>query len=70
MGSNSDTSSNSWILPPPLQPGVWVQLLLRPNPFSFDQALLLCEASDHEWLAWIPDYGEMMLDTDIFCRLS
>ncbi|MBW4642723.1 MAG: hypothetical protein KME23_06945 [Goleter apudmare HA4340-LM2] len=39
----------------------WVKLLQLPNPFSFEEALLLCPVSDHEWLAWIPDHGEAVL---------
>ncbi len=39
----------------------WVKLLELPNPYSFDEALLLCEISEYEWLAWIPDHGEAVL---------
>ena len=39
----------------------WVKLLQLPNPFSFDEALLLCQVSEDEWLAWIPDHGEAIL---------
>ncbi|MEH2152526.1 hypothetical protein [Nostoc sp.] len=40
----------------------WVNLLQLPNPFSFDEALLLCPVSADEWLAWVPDYGEAILN--------
>ncbi|MEH2000808.1 MAG: hypothetical protein V7L00_19030 [Nostoc sp.] len=40
----------------------WVRLLLLPNPFSFDEALLLCPISADEWLAWVPDHGEAILN--------
>ncbi|MDZ7949806.1 hypothetical protein [Nostoc sp. DedQUE09] len=40
----------------------WVKLLQLPNPFSFDEALLLCPVSADEWLAWIPDHGEAILN--------
>ncbi|MBN3910357.1 MAG: hypothetical protein HWQ35_28580 [Nostoc sp. NMS1] len=40
----------------------WVNLLQLPNPFSFDEALLLCPISADEWLAWIPDHGEAILN--------
>ncbi len=40
----------------------WVNLLQLPNPFSFDEALLLCPVSADEWLAWIPDHGEAILN--------
>lgn len=41
----------------------WVHLLELPSTFSFDEALLLCELSEDEWVAWIPDYGEAVLHT-------
>ena len=44
----------------------WVQLLELPSPFSFDEALLLCPVSADEWLAWIPDHGEVILHTRQF----
>jgi hypothetical protein len=40
----------------------WVKLLQLPNPFSFDEALLLCQVSEDDWLAWIPDHGEAILN--------
>ncbi|QMS87657.1 hypothetical protein HUN01_08720 [Nostoc edaphicum CCNP1411] len=40
----------------------WVNLLRLPNPFSFDEALLLCPVSADEWLVWIPDHGEAILN--------
>ncbi|WP_017315621.1 hypothetical protein [Mastigocladopsis repens] len=43
------------------QPNSWVKLLELPNPYSFDEALLLCQVSRDEWLAWIPDHGEAQL---------
>ncbi|QKQ72614.1 hypothetical protein [Nostoc sp. TCL240-02] len=45
----------------------WVKLLQLPNPFSFDEALLLCPVSADEWLAWIPDHGEAILNIRHFC---
>lgn len=47
----------------------WVKLI---QPLSFvdsDEALLLCPCSDHQWLAWIPDHGEVVLDITEFCPL-
>ncbi|BAY27397.1 hypothetical protein NIES2100_72210 [Calothrix sp. NIES-2100] len=44
----------------------WVKLLQLPNPFSFDEALLLCPVSEDEWLAWIPDHGEAILHNGEF----
>jgi hypothetical protein len=44
----------------------WVSLLQLPNPFSFDEALLLCPISEDEWLAWIPDHGEAIINIGQF----
>ncbi|MBG1244749.1 hypothetical protein [Nostoc sp. NZL] len=45
-----------------LRNSTWVTLLQLPNPFSFDEALLLCPVSADEWLVWIPDHGEAILN--------
>ncbi|MGB7894578.1 MAG: hypothetical protein WCF82_22125 [Microcoleus sp.] len=52
---------------PKLTPSMWVKLFNPPTAFSFDEAWLLCECSEEEWLAWIPDYGEILLSTQEFC---
>ncbi len=61
------------VAPPPVSngqfaiaPSVWVKLLLLPEAFCSDEALLLCQYSDSQWLAWIPDYGEILLDRGQF----
>ncbi|HEY9908378.1 MAG TPA: hypothetical protein V6D18_12330 [Thermosynechococcaceae cyanobacterium] len=46
---------------PSLSASTWVKLVEPPTPFSADEALLLCQASETEWVAWIPDYGEILL---------
>lgn len=46
----------------------WVKLLQLTNPFSFEEALLLCPVSEDEWLAWIPDHGEAVLHIREFYR--
>jgi hypothetical protein len=51
------------------EPSTWVKLLNPPTAFSFDEAWLLCQCSEQDWLAWIPDYGEIMLRVDEFCNL-
>ncbi|OCQ96550.1 hypothetical protein BCD64_01225 [Nostoc sp. MBR 210] len=43
------------------QPAVWVRLAELPSPYSYDEALLLCQISADEWLAWVPDHGEVTL---------
>jgi len=55
---------------PKFTPSSWVKLFNPPTAFSFDEAWLLCEASDTQWLAWIPDYGEILLDINEFCTLT
>jgi hypothetical protein len=52
------------------QPSTWVKLFNPPTAYSFDQAWLLCQCSEDQWLAWVPDYGEILLNTDEFCSLS
>lgn len=49
------------------QEGIWVHLLERPSSWSFDEALLLCQESEYDWLAWIPDYGEATIHLRQFC---
>jgi hypothetical protein len=49
------------------QASTWVHLLELPNPFSHDEALLLCQHSENEWIAWIPDHGEALLNVRQFC---
>jgi hypothetical protein len=49
------------------QADTWVHLLELPSTFSFDEALLLCQISEDQWAAWIPDYGEAVLHTRQFC---
>jgi hypothetical protein len=34
---------------------------MLPSPYSFDEALLLCEQDRGRWVAWIPDFGEIIL---------
>lgn len=49
------------------QPDDWVQLLNFPSFWDFEQALLLCQKSDSEWIVWIPEYGEATLHVNQFC---
>lgn len=44
------------------EPSIWVRLLELPSPYSCDEALLLCQVSADEWLAWVPDHGEIKLN--------
>jgi hypothetical protein len=49
---------------------MWVKLFNPPTAFSFDEAWLLCQAAEDQWLAWIPDYGEILLNSSEFCSLT
>jgi len=49
-----------------LQPQTWVELLELPNPYSHDEALLLCQTSSSEWVVWIPEHGEVILHRSQF----
>lgn len=42
-------------------PSTWVKLRQPLTAYSFDEAWLLCEYDDRHWLAWVPDYGEVLL---------
>lgn len=44
-----------------LEPYTWVELKELPSVYSHNEALLLCQISNHEWLAWAPDHGEFVL---------
>jgi hypothetical protein len=48
----------------------WVTLQEPPSPYSHDEALLLCQHSDSEWIAWIPDYGEIVLHRCQFSEIQ
>jgi hypothetical protein len=45
----------------------WVHLLESPSPLAYQEALLLCQHSEDEWVAWIPDHGEAVLHISQFC---
>jgi hypothetical protein len=52
------------------QPNLWVNLRDRLSPYSFDQALLLCETEAGDWIAWVPDFGQTILGRDQFFGLD
>lgn len=70
--SNLDWAIKSYLKPSQqeLKADTWVHLLELPSPFSFDEALLLCQISEDEWVAWIPDHGEAVLHNRQFCALA
>ena len=52
---------------PQPQSNTWVQLLTLFNPYCHHEALLLCPISNWEWVAWIPDHGETVVNIEQFC---
>lgn len=60
-------NGNFSVQPPHPERNTWVQLLEKPNPFSHDEALLLCQHSETAWVAWIPNHGEAILGVEKFC---
>jgi hypothetical protein len=44
----------------------WVKLAVLPSPYSHDRAMLLCRHADDEWVAWVPDHGEVILHRSEF----
>ncbi len=45
---------------------LWVALRNAPTHDSYDEALLLCETSLGEWVAWVPGFGEITLNRSQF----
>ncbi|MGB3536237.1 MAG: hypothetical protein WBA13_22310 [Microcoleaceae cyanobacterium] len=52
------------------EPRSWVHLWERPNPYSDDEALLLCPLSEEEWVAWVAGHGEIILRREQFFSIS
>ena len=67
MQSGYSWSSESNRSQTELAPNMWVHLLELKSKWSFDEALLLCQNSENEWIAWIPNHGEAVLRTSQFC---
>ena len=51
------------------QADIWVKLRDRPNDYSDDEALLLCETDAGVWLGWVPGFGQIALQPSEFYRL-
>ena len=66
--TNLDWLNKSYSTPPEqgYQPHTWVQLLELPSTYSYDEALLLCQLSENEWVTWIPNHGEAVLNISQF----
>jgi hypothetical protein len=51
------------------QADIWVKLCDRPNDYSDDEALLLCETDSEAWLSWVAGFGQVELQPGEFYRL-
>lgn len=71
--SQSGSDNSPWRIKPYLDPlnsgptpSTWVRLRELPTLCSSEEALLICREGTNQWLAWIPDYGEITLYSDQF----
>jgi len=67
VGQSVDWSNKANSTSFEFEANTWVQLLKLPNDYSHDEALLLCKLTADEWVAWIPGYGEAVLNVRDFC---
>ena len=44
----------------------WVKLLQLPSEYALDEAKLLCQDSPETWVAWVPNYGEVVMHRSNF----
>lgn len=51
------------------QADTWVKLRDRPNDYSDDEAVLLCETEADVWLGWVPGFGQIELQPGAFYRI-
>lgn len=58
--------AQNWASKPESPSATWVKLQVELSAYSHDEALLLCQHSDTEWMAWVPDYGEVILHRSQF----
>jgi hypothetical protein len=71
LHSQKGFSRPEWNVAKPEQPSLtWVKLQEPPSLYSHDEALLLCQSSESEWLAWVPDYGEVVLSRHQFTEMT
>jgi hypothetical protein len=52
------------------QRDLWVQLRNPPTQYAEDVALLVCAADVDVWVAWVPGYGEILLNRSAFHRMG
>jgi hypothetical protein len=51
------------------QADTWVKLRDRPNDYSDDEALLLCETVADTWIGWVAGFGQIELQPGAFYRI-
>jgi hypothetical protein len=52
------------------QRDLWVELRNSPAKYAEDMALLVCEVAADNWIAWVPGYGEILLNRSAFHRMG
>ena len=66
LPSSANQHTTEILCAPRIEANTWVRLRQLPSAFCFDEALLLCQVAFDEWLAWVPDHGEVCLKTQQF----
>jgi hypothetical protein len=52
------------------QRDLWVELRHPPAKYAEDMALLVCEVDADAWIAWVPGFGELLVDRSQFHRMG
>jgi hypothetical protein len=52
------------------QRDLWVELRHAPTPYAEAMALLVCAVDADDWVAWVPGYGEILLNRSAFHRMG
>jgi hypothetical protein len=52
------------------QRDLWVELRNPPAKYAEDMALLVCEVDADDWIAWVPGFGELLVNRSQFHRMG
>jgi hypothetical protein len=52
------------------QRDLWVELRHPPTPYAEAMALLVCEVEADAWVAWVPGFGELLVNRSAFHRMG
>ena len=52
------------------QRDLWVELRNAPAKYAEDMALLVCEVDSDDWIAWVPGFGELLVNRSQFHRMG